>query len=146
MPRRWLLIKLLMSHSKGVFSAIIIGVIIAVSSSIILDYIYQEQGPNESVVYSDTDHINSSRPQLWSHHKVLDVSAEECAIQGKVILKILGFTSITKNDKYVYGNLGSNRAAIKCVSLSDKSFVYTAVAGENVKVVEEIRNKISWKL
>ncbi|MCJ8317984.1 MAG: hypothetical protein MJK12_00015 [Colwellia sp.] len=140
------MIKLVMSHSKGVISAIIIGVIIAVSSSMILDYIYNEQGPDERIVSSDTADINTSRPQLWSHHKILDVSAEECAITGKKILQTLGFTSITKNDKYVYGNIGSNRAAIKCVSLSDKSFVYTAVAGENVKVVEKLRNKIAWKL
>ena len=63
-----------------------------------------------------------------------------------MILETLGFASIIKNDKYVYGNLDGNRATIKCVDLSGKSFVYTAVAGSNIKLVEKIRNKISWQL
>jgi hypothetical protein len=140
------LFQLLISHSKGILSAIIAGVIIAILSTIILDYIYSETGPDESHVYSDTNNDHSSVPQLWSHHKILDLNSKECAIKGQVILETLGFTSIIKNDKYVYGNLDGNRATIKCVDLSGKSFVYTAVAGANIKLVENIRNKISWQL
>lgn len=138
--------KLLILHSKGILSAIIAGVIIAIVSTLILDYIYFEIGPDESPIYSDTNNDNSSVPQLWSHHKILDVNSERCAIKGQVILEALGFTSIIKNDKYVYGNLDGNRATIKCVDLSGKSFVYTAVAGSDIKLVEKIRNKISWQL
>ena len=137
--------QLLISHSKGILSAIIAGVIIAIVSTLILDYIYSETGPDESHVYSDSNN-NYSVPQLWSHHKILDVNSEECAVKGQVILETLGFSSIIKNDKYVYGNLDGNRATIKCVDLSDQSFVYIAVAGANIKLVEKIRNKISWQL
>lgn len=138
--------KLLLSHSKGILSAIIAGVIIAIVSTLILDYIYSETGPDDSPAFSYTDSDHSSVPQLWSHHKILDLNSEECAIKGQIILEALNFTSIIKNDKYVYGNLHGNRATIKCVDLSGKSFVYTAVAGANIKRVEEIRNKISWQL
>ena len=102
--------KLFILHSKEIITAIIAGVIIAIISTLILDYIYFEEGPDESHTYSVANNKNSFVPQLWSHHKILDVNTEECAIKGKVILETLGFASIIKNDKYVYGNLDGNRA------------------------------------
>jgi hypothetical protein len=51
-----------------------------------------------------------------------------------------------KNELYVYGNLNGNRATIKCVDITNNSFVYTAVAVANAKVVERLRIKIARKL
>ncbi|WP_217693834.1 hypothetical protein [Thalassotalea sp. PP2-459] len=85
-------------------------------------------------------------PQLWSHHKLLKETPELCAVKGVSILSSLGFKSIVKNGNYVYGNFSSNRAAIKCVSVNKQTFVYTAVAGADVKLVEKLRNEIAWKL
>jgi hypothetical protein len=85
-------------------------------------------------------------PQLWSHHKQLNILPEQCAVKGIEILKSLGFSSVVKNGTYVYGNFELNRATIKCVGVDKHTFVYTAVAGESVKQVEQLRNKISWKL
>ena len=88
----------------------------------------------------------SYTPQLWSHHKQLKTSPELCAKKGVDILNFLGFSSVVKNGDYVYGNFNQNRATIKCVGFDSTTFVYTAVAGKNVKQVEQLRNKISWKL
>ena len=85
-------------------------------------------------------------PQIWSSHKVLEETPEMCAVKGKSILKSLGFKSVIKNGSFVYGNFNSNRAIIKCVLVSKKTFVYTAVAGADVKLVEKLRNEIAWKL
>ena len=85
-------------------------------------------------------------PQLWSHHKLLKETPELCAVKGVSILNSLGFKSVVKNGNYVYGNFSSNRAAIKCVTVSKQTFVYIAVAGADVKLVEKLRNEISWKL
>jgi hypothetical protein len=85
-------------------------------------------------------------PQLWSHHKLLKESPALCAEKGVSILNSLGFKSVVKNGNYVYGNFSNNRAAIKCVTVNNQTFVYTAVAGADVKLVEKLRNEISWKL
>jgi hypothetical protein len=85
-------------------------------------------------------------PQLWSHHELLKGSPETCANKGVNILRELGFKSVVKNGHYVYGNFSNNRAAIKCVEMNDSTFVYTAVAGADVKLVEKLRNEIAWKL
>jgi hypothetical protein len=85
-------------------------------------------------------------PQLWSHHILLEESPALCADKGVSILNSLGFKSVVKNGNYAYGNFTNNRAAIKCVSVNNKTFVYTAVAGSDVKLVEKLRNEIAWKL
>lgn len=85
-------------------------------------------------------------PQVWSDHKVLKISAETCAEKGAKILESLGFNQIVKNGTYVYGNYASNRAAIKCVSINEGTFVYSVVAGPEVKFVEKLRNEIAWQL
>lgn len=85
-------------------------------------------------------------PHLWSGQKVLGQSPESCANKGVKILETLSFTSVVKNGSYVYGNFLANRAAIKCVPNGDKTFVYTAVAGPEVKQVERLRNEIVWRL
>ncbi|MBF7072309.1 hypothetical protein ISG33_02685 [Glaciecola sp. MH2013] len=85
-------------------------------------------------------------PQLWSHHKTLKETPEVCAMKGESILNSLGFKSVVKNGNYVYGNFNNNRAAIKCVKVSKQTFVYTAVAGADVKLVEKLRNEIASKL
>lgn len=138
--------KLIISHSKEIISAIIAGVIIAIISTLILDFIYEETGPDEAFYSAKDGPEDNSVPHLWSHHKLLGISVDECSTQALSILKTLGFSSVVKNEQYVYGNYQGNRAAIKCVELADKSFVYTAVAGADVKLVEQLRNKISWKL
>ncbi|PKF55638.1 hypothetical protein CW748_12325 [Alteromonadales bacterium alter-6D02] len=85
-------------------------------------------------------------PQLWSDHKVVNESPDLCAIKGVSILKSLGFKLVTKNHTYVYGNFSNNRAVIKCTPVNQQTFVYTAVAGEDVKLIERLRNEIMWKL
>lgn len=85
-------------------------------------------------------------PQIWSGHKSLNISAEKCAEKGVVILESLGFNKVVKNGNYVYGNYSNNRAAIKCVAVEKNTFVYAAVAGAQVKIVEKLRNEIVWQL
>lgn len=85
-------------------------------------------------------------PQLWSHHKALEVSAEVCAQTARTALTALGFKDLASKDNFTYGNHGSNRAAIKCVAIETGSFVYFAVAGPDKGVVENFRNEISRKL
>ncbi|MDP5143371.1 hypothetical protein ORJ00_11505 [Rheinheimera baltica] len=84
-------------------------------------------------------------PKLWSGHKVLTLSAEQCAVKGKAVLETMQFGSVVQNGNYVYGNYLQNRAAIKCVALDKGSFVYVAVAGQQKKAVEELRNEIVWQ-
>lgn len=85
-------------------------------------------------------------PHIWSDHKILNVSTQACAEKGKEILGSLGFNQIVKNGSYVYGNYSNNRAVIKCTSVDGRTFVYAAVAGPKVKVVEKLRNEIVWQL
>lgn len=85
-------------------------------------------------------------PHIWSDHKILKVSTEICADKGTEILASLGFNKIVKNGSYVYGNYANNRAVIKCTSVGESTFVYAAVAGPKVKVVEKLRNEIVWQL
>lgn len=92
------------------------------------------------------DTIFSPPPQLWSSQKMLSQSPEACASEAVEILKALQFVSVAKNGTYVYGNLLSNRAAIKCVPNGEGTFVYTAVAGPEKKQVERLRNEIFWRL
>ena len=84
-------------------------------------------------------------PQLWSGHKVLTLSAEQCAAKGKVVLETMQFGSVMQNGNYVYGNHQQNRAAVKCVPLDNGSFLYVAVAGRQKKAVEALRNEIVWQ-
>jgi hypothetical protein len=53
---------------------------------------------------------------------------------------------VVRNGHYAYGNLNGNRAAVKCVEESGKSFVYFAVAGPHREKVEALRNDIARKL
>ena len=92
------------------------------------------------------DTLFSPPPQLWSSQKMLSQSPEACASEAVEILKALQFVSVAKNGTYVYGNLLSNRAAIKCVPNGEGTFVYTAVAGPEKKQVERLRNEIFWRL
>lgn len=137
--------KLIINHSKEIISAIIAGIIITIISTLILDYIYKETGPDETVVSlaSAQDHIVP--PQLWSHHKLLKMSAEKCSSKAMLTLERLGFSSIVKNGLYAYGNYTGSRAALKCVEMSENSLIYIAVAGPDVKLVEKLRNQIAWE-
>lgn len=85
-------------------------------------------------------------PHIWSDHKILKISADACAQKGTEILESLGFNQIVKNGSYVYGNYSNNRAVIKCALVGENTFVYAAVAGPKVKVVEKLRNEIVWQL
>ena len=84
-------------------------------------------------------------PQLWSGHKVLTLSAEQCAAKGKAMLENMQFGSVVQNGNYVYGNHLQNRAAVKCVELDCGSFLYVAVAGKQKEIVEQLRNEIVWQ-
>ena len=137
--------KLAISRSKETLYAIIIGVIIAVVSALIVEFIYTESPPKEATTFSSKVVASKATPQLWSHHKQLTMSAEQCASKGQVVLTELGFNSIVKNGSYVYGNFFGNRAAIKCVAMAEQSFVYIAVAGADVEPVEKLRNEIAWQ-
>lgn len=138
--------NILIKHSKEIIITITVGVIIAIVSTLILDFIYAETGSDDTVIFTEPNQANNSVPQLWSHHKLLEISANECSNNAFSILNTLGFKSVVRNELYVYGNLNGNRATIKCVDIANNSFVYTAVAGANVKIVERLRNEIAWKL
>ena len=106
-------------------------------------------GSEEPIVASNSPSAEShgSPPHLWSHHKVLEVSAEVCAQRGVASLHSLGFSSVVRNGTYVYGNSGPNRAAVKCVEHGrESSFLYIAVAGPVKQSVEDLRNNIAWSL
>jgi len=85
-------------------------------------------------------------PHIWSDHKILKVSTEVCAQKSTEILESLGFNQIVKNRSYVYGNYSNNRAVIKCTTVGESTFVYAAVAGPKVEIVEKLRNEIVWQL
>lgn len=85
-------------------------------------------------------------PHIWSDHKIFKGSLEMCAAKGESILESLGFIHVVRNGYFVYGNFSINRAVIKCVSVEDRVFVYAAVAGPKVQLVEKLRNEIIWQL
>ncbi|MDV2077428.1 hypothetical protein [Marinobacter xestospongiae] len=89
-------------------------------------------------------------PHLWSDHKFVAGTAEQCARRGEDSLRLLGFDHVVRNGTFVYGNFfgefSGNRAAVKCVAMADRTFAYTMVAGPRVKLVERLRNEIVWRL
>lgn len=87
-------------------------------------------------------------PQIWSDHKLLEISEAKCADKGIEILSSLGFNRVVKSSHgaYVYGNYANNRSAIKCTTIADKTLVYVIVAGPKVDVVQKLRNEIMWQL
>ncbi|MCG8669969.1 MAG: hypothetical protein MI867_11190 [Pseudomonadales bacterium] len=105
--------------------------------------IEQEPGVNNVVTIQ-----KEFPPQIWSDHKLLDISESKCADKSKEILSSLGFVGVVKSShgEFVYGNYSNNRAAIKCIQVEGKTFVYAVVAGPKVEVVEKLRNEIMWQL
>jgi len=87
----------------------------------------------------------STPPQLWSHHKSLQVPVAECAKKGFDALTELGFSGVVRNGNYSYGNFNESRAAVKCVEMPTGSFVYFAVASAKKEAAEDLRNRISRK-
>ncbi|MEE9412589.1 MAG: hypothetical protein V3V22_06005 [Methylococcales bacterium] len=81
-------------------------------------------------------------PQLWSHHKKLDISVSSCALKGYSALKSLGFTSVVQNGNDSYGSFHDNRAAVKCVSNNTGAFLYLMIAGPEKEIVEKLSNKL----
>lgn len=96
--------------------------------------------------YASAPSAASKPPQLWSHHKQMEISPEACSTRGHKVLKVLGFSSVVKKDNYVYGNYLDNRAAVKCAPLDKGSFLYLAVAGSDKNIVEKLRNELSKKM
>lgn len=47
----------------------------AIISTLILDYIYAETGPDETFYSLGLNQNTNDVPQLWSHHKLLKMSA-----------------------------------------------------------------------
>ena len=85
-------------------------------------------------------------PQLWSGHKEIDLRHAICPDRAFNTLKALGYTDIVKDSDSASGNFSGNRAEVKCVADSRKSFVYFAVAGADKDVVEKLRNDIAQRL
>jgi hypothetical protein len=88
---------------------------------------------------------NPPPPQVWSHHKMLGVEAGVCAKTARQAVMDLGFAEVSTREDYTYAHRGSNRAAIKCVSLDRGTFMYLAVAGPDWKAVKKLRNEIAAK-
>lgn len=84
-------------------------------------------------------------PQIWSHHKLLEIEAGVCAKVARQAVMDLGFAEVSTRDNYTYAHRGPNRAAIKCVSLDRGTFMYLAVAGPDWKSVEKLRNDLAAK-
>ena len=88
-------------------------------------------------------------PQLWTFQKEITGTIETCAVKAESILKLQGYSNITKSiyaeQTYFYANFANNRAGVHCTSVGGKMFVYGAVAGIDVKIVETLRNNIAWK-
>lgn len=87
----------------------------------------------------------SSPPELWSHHKALDVPVAVCGEKAFNVLTALGFSSVVRNGDYSYGNFDDSRAAVKCVEMPRGSFVYFAVASPKKERAQELRDRISAK-
>ena len=82
-------------------------------------------------------------PELWSEIKDLDKSKEACEIQSSFILQSIGLENQVENKRGIYGNVKSNRVVVKCIAISsDKSKLMVAVAGNDRKSVEAVRNKL----
>lgn len=61
------------------------------------------------------------------------------------MLHALGFSGVVRNGNFSYGNFDESRAAVKCVDMSQGSFVYFAVASPKKEKAEDLRNRISAK-
>lgn len=83
-------------------------------------------------------------PHLWWGHKVLVVDVEKCVLKSQVALLENEFKNISVNNEYnfLYATNGEMRVGVQCVAQHGGSFVYVNVAGSNVDLVEESRNKL----
>ena len=94
------------------------------------------------IILSTTTFANEP-PELWSSIKDLDKSKEACEIQSSFILQSIGLENQIENKHGIYGNVKSNRVVVKCIAISsDKSKLMVAVAGNDRKSVEAVRNKL----
>ena len=103
--------------------------------------------PNPFLEHPETEVITLERtptPQVWSDHKLLSITTEQCAEKAVDILVTLDFKQTIIKDTNVYGNYLNNRAAIKCTDVNGQTLVYAIVAGPKVKLVERLRNEIIW--
>jgi len=88
-------------------------------------------------------HENDKPPQLWSSFKDLNKSKEACLTESFLAVSDMGIQNTTQNEYGFYGNIGSSRIVVKCLSFgSNKSKVMVAVAGKSRKTVEYLRNFI----
>jgi hypothetical protein len=55
MPKEWQSLNIFITHSTEIIIAIIVGVIIAIVSTLILDFIFAETGPDEAVIFSEAN-------------------------------------------------------------------------------------------
>lgn len=95
------------------------------------------------LICSSAAYAEQTPPELWSWFKDLNKSKEACEIQSSFVLQELGVANRTENDYGIYGNVKSNRVAVKCIAISDsKSKLMVAVAGNDRSSVELVRNKI----
>ena len=94
----------------------------------------------------DAPIANSGAPlELWSDHKSLEVPVTVCGEKAFNVLTALGYSGVVRNGNFSYGNIGENRAAVKCVEMPRGSFVYFAVASRDKETAEKLRNAIGWK-
>jgi hypothetical protein len=85
-------------------------------------------------------------PQLWFHHKKLEISVSSCVLKGYSALKSLGFRSVVLNDNDSSGNFHDNRATVKCVLNNTDAFLYLMVAGPEKEIIENLGNKLAWEM
>ena len=83
-------------------------------------------------------------PHLWWGHKVLAVDVGKCVLKSQIALLENEFKSISVNNEYhfLYATKDDMRVGVQCLAQHDGSFVYVNVAGSNVGLVEESRNKL----
>lgn len=135
------------TRSRVFFGTICIGVIINFVGQFWLVEIGDKKDNSEYFAAPAESSKLKLPPHLWSHHKSLPISAEVCAGRALAALNAYEFTSVVRNGTYTYGNLGSNRAVLKCVEREEESsFIYIAVAGPDKSVVESLRNKLARSL
>lgn len=101
-----------------------------------------------ALLVSQSSFGDIAAPHLWWGHKKLAVDVEKCLLKSRGALLENGFTGISADDEYhfLYGMKGQMRAGVQCVAQDDGSFVYFSVAGPDVNLVEQHRNKVAFSI
>ena len=131
------------NHKKH---GIVLVIMVLVSYLVWIDWDYRSVLPRpqieQIVVSNQQPYDQREEPRIWSGHRELPLSAEQCARKAENILAQMHMQQIAKSGHYVYAKFNQHGVAVKCIAIGSGTFMYAIVAGQDKALIERLRNEI----